>query len=71
MDCNNLITSIVDNITVTVNDSVKISDVNDGVPLDSFTTSAYQTHENSQFCILPWITFHILYVSINMRFFSI
>ena len=46
-----LILPYFDNISVMLNDSINFSDVNlnDGVPLDSYTTSAHQKREKSQF----------------------
>ena len=44
-----------DNISVMLNDCINFSDVNlnDGVPLDSYTTSAHQKREKSQFLSYP------------------
>ena len=51
-----------DNISVMLNDSINFSDVNlnDGVPLDSYTTVHIKSVRNLKFFILPWITFHFL-----------
>ena len=48
-----LITSAVDDIAVTLNNSIKFSAVNGDVPNDSYTSSAHQTRENSQFYSYP------------------
>ena len=60
-----------DNISVMLNDIINFSDVNlnDGVPLFLYNQCTSKAWEISIF-ILPWITFHFLYVSIIMRFFS-